>query len=80
MGATVFLSVNATKIYQFKANDAEIKKYPLRLGNILGDFSANNMKKNTGLNGCVYNFSVDCKTLDTSIIIGIHKHLMKNII
>ena len=40
-----FLFVNATKIYQFKAKNSEIKKYPLCLGNILGDFPANNMKK-----------------------------------
>ena len=42
-----FLFVNATKIYQFKAKDSEIKKYPLCLGNISGDFSANNMEQNT---------------------------------
>ena len=40
-----FLFVNATKIYQFKAKDFEIKKYPLCLGNITGGFSANNAKK-----------------------------------
>ena len=38
--------------------------------------SANNMKK-TRLNGCVYNFSVDYKTFDTSDIIDIHKYIMK---
>ena len=43
--------------------------HPLCLGNISGDFSANNMKKIT----CVYNFSVNC----TSNIINIHKYLMK---
>ena len=42
-GSNSFLFVNATKIYQFKAKDSEIKKYPLCLGNISGDFSANNM-------------------------------------
>ena len=45
MGTIVFLYVNATKIYQFKANDFEIKKYPLCLGNTSKDFTANNMKK-----------------------------------
>ena len=40
-----FLFANATKIYQFKAKDSEIKKYPLCLGNMSVDFSANNMKK-----------------------------------
>ena len=47
MGATVFLFVNATKMYQFKAKDPETKKYPLCLGNISGVFSVNNMKKTT---------------------------------
>ena len=28
-GSNNFLFVNATKIYQLKANDSEIKKYPL---------------------------------------------------
>ena len=54
-----FLFVNATKIYQFNAKDSEIKKYLLCLGNFSGDFSTNNMKKKTGLNGCLYNVSVD---------------------
>ena len=45
-GRSSFLFLNATKIYQFKAKDSKIKKiYPLCLGNISGDFSANNMKK-----------------------------------
>ena len=54
-GGNSFIFVNATKIYQFKAKDSEIKKYPLRLGNVPVDFSANNMIK-TRLNGSVYNF------------------------
>ena len=44
-----FLFGNATKIYQLKANDSEIKKYPLCLRNISKDFTSINMKK-TGLN------------------------------
>ena len=40
-GSNNFLFVNDTKIKQ----DFEIKKYPLCLGNISGDFSAKNMKK-----------------------------------
>ena len=31
----------------------------------------------TGLNGYVYNFSVDYNTIDTSNIIDIHKYLIK---
>ena len=44
-GRNSFLFVNSTKVYQFKAKDSEIKQYPLCLGNISGDFWANNMKK-----------------------------------
>ena len=53
MGATVFLFVNATKIYQYKTKESEIKKkYPLCLANISGDFSANNMKKLDQMSVC----------------------------
>ena len=39
--------VNATKIYQVKAKDSEIRDYALCLGNISKDFTIiNNMKKN----------------------------------
>ena len=75
-GSNSFLFVNTTKIYQFKAKDSEIKKFPLCLGNISGGFSANNMKK-TGLNGYVYDFSVDFRDFDTSNITDKQKYLMK---
>ena len=75
-GSNSFLFVNATKIYQFRAKDSEIKKCPFCLGNILGHFSANNMEK-TGLNGYVYDFSVDYRAVDTSNIVDIHKYLIK---
>ena len=71
-----FLFVNATKIYQFKAKDSEIKKCPLCLGNISKDFTANNMKYSR-LNGYISEFSVDYNIIDTNNIIGIHKYLMK---
>ena len=34
-------------------------------------------QKKTGLNECVYDFSIDYKTFDTSNIIDIHKNLME---
>ena len=40
-----FLFVSATKIYQFKEKDSEIKKYLLCLGYISKDFTTNNMEK-----------------------------------
>ena len=44
-GSNSFLFVNATKIYQFKAKDSEIKDYTLCLGNTSKDFTIYNMKK-----------------------------------
>ena len=70
-GSNSFLFVNATKIYQFKANDSEIKDYALCLANISKDFTINNMKK-TGLKGIVNFFS-----FDFLLILDIHKYLMK---
>ena len=45
-GSHSFLFVNATKVYQFKAKNSEIKDYALCLGNVSKDFTINNMKKN----------------------------------
>ena len=50
-----FLYANGAKVYQFKANDSEIKPYPLCFKNISKDFTVGNMKK-AGLNGKVYDF------------------------
>ena len=44
-GSNSFLFFNTTKVYQFKAKNAEIKDSGLCLGNISKDFSINNMKK-----------------------------------
>ena len=75
-GRNSFLFVNATKIHQFKAKDSEIKRHSLCLGNISKDFSVDNMKK-TGLNGYVYDFSVDYNAIPVDDILDIHKYLMK---
>ena len=68
--------VNVVTTYQFKAKDSEIKRDRLSLGYILKDFTVDNMKKH-GLNGFVYNLSVDYKTVDVSDIVNIHKYLME---
>ena len=75
-GSHSFLFVNGTKIHQFKAKDSEIKAYPLCLGNNSKYFSVDNMKK-TGLNGYVYDFSVDYNAIAVDDILDIHKYLMK---
>ena len=41
-----FLFVNNTKIIKFKSNDPEIFPHPSCLGNILKDWSVDNLKKN----------------------------------
>ena len=56
-GSNSFLFVNATKVYQFKVKNTEIKDYALCLGNISKDFTINNLKK-IGLKGVVNFFSV----------------------
>ena len=76
-GANSYLFVNGTKIYKFKAKDSEIvatplfRKYFKRLVNRLYE------KKKTGLNGYVYDFSVDSDSTDVDDIKDIHKYLMK---
>ena len=77
-GSNRFLFVNATKTYQFKAKYSEIKKYPSCLGNVSGDFLANNMKK-TALNGrfTIFLLIIRLVTGDTSDFIDIHKYLNK---
>ena len=54
-GANSYLFVNGTEIHKIKVKDSEIVATPLCLGNILKNFSVDNMRK-TGLNGYVYDF------------------------
>ena len=75
-GANSYLFVNGTEIIKLKAKDSEIKAYPLCLGNILKDWSVDNMKKN-GLKEYVYDFSVDYNAVAVADTLDIHKYLMK---
>ena len=75
-GANSYLFVNGTGIIKFKAKDYEIAATPLCLRNVSKDFSVDNMKK-TGLNGYVYDFSVDYDVIAADDILDIHKYLMK---
>ena len=71
-GSNSYLFVNGTEIHKFKTNDSEIIAAPICLGNI----SVDNMKK-TGLNGYVYDFSVDYVFIANNKILDIHNYLMK---
>ena len=66
-GSNSFLFVNATKAYQFKAKDSELKGYVLCSGNASKDFTINNMKKNRIKRNCNF-FSVDFNPIDTNYI------------
>ena len=50
IGRNSFLFVNATKVYQFKIKNSEIKDYALCIGNVPKDFTIINMRI-TGLKG-----------------------------
>ena len=76
-GAISYLFVNGREIIKFKAKDSEIVATTLCLGNISKDFSVDNMKK-TGLNGYVYDFSVNYDAAAVGDILDIHRCLMKN--
>ena len=70
-GANSYLFVNGTKIIKFQAKYSEIAPTPLCLGNISEDFSLDNMKR-TGLNGHVYDYSVDYDAIAVDNILDIH--------
>ena len=75
-GSNSFLFAYATKIYQFKAKDFEIKDHTACLGNISKDFTTNDMKEIL-LKGNVKLFSVDFNPIDTTDILDIYKYLME---
>ena len=68
--------VNGKEIHNFKAKDSEIVATALCLGKISKDWSVDDMKK-TGLNGYVYDFTVDYSNTAVYDILDIHNYLMK---
>ena len=75
-GANSYLFVNGKEIHKFKAKDSEIVATLLCLGKISKDWTVDNLKK-TGINGYVYNFSVDYDAIAVDVILDIHNYLMK---
>ena len=71
-GTNSYLVANSTEIIKFKAKDSNTIATPLCLVNISKDWSVDNMK-DTGLNGYVYDFSVDydATSVDYKIFISI---------
>ena len=75
-GVNSYLLVNGTGIIKFKAKDSEVVANPLFIGHISKYFFVDNMEK-AGLNGYVYDFSVDYDDVAVDDILNIHKYLMK---
>ena len=75
------LFVNGKEIIKFKADNKNVNFLTrFCLGSISDGFSATKSRE-VSLNGIVYDFSVDCNSLDKFDILNIHKYLMtKNII
>ena len=71
------LFVNDTEIFKLKAKDSEIVASPLCLGNISKNWLADNLKKKTGFNGYIYDFSADYDAVAVDDIKDIHRYLMK---
>ena len=70
-GDDSYLFLNSVQQAKFKTANSEILSNPICLGNISKDPTT------TGLNGFVYDFSVDYKTISSDKIQKIHKYLMK---
>ena len=75
-GDSSYLFLNGKEITNFKAKDSEIVPYPLCIRNISKDFDPSNAAK-TGLNGYVYDFSVDYWAIANNKILDIHNYLME---
>ena len=75
-GENSYLFVNDKETHKFKAKDSGIVATLLCLGNISKDWTVDNMKK-AGLNGYVYDFSVDYDAIAVDDILDIHNYLMK---
>ena len=68
--------VNGREIHKFKAKDSDIVATSLCLGNISKDWTVINRKK-TGLNGYVYDFSVDYGSIEVDDVLDIQNYLKK---
>ena len=75
-GDNSYLFVNGKKVIKFKANNSELIKYRMCLGGLSKDYDVDG-RKNTGLYGNVYDFSVDCSAISNDKKHDIHAYLVK---
>ena len=71
-----YLFLNGKETIKFKAHNKNVN-FPNRfcLGSISDGFSDTESRE-ISLNGNVYDFSVDCNSVDKSDLLNIHKYLM----
>ena len=75
-GDNSYLFVNSRKVTKFKANNSELIKYRTCFGSLSKDYDRDS-RKNTGLYGNVYDFSVDYSAISNETIHDIHAYLMR---
>ena len=75
-GDNSYLFVNGKEIFKFKAYNKNVN-FPTQfcLGSISNRFSASEPRE-VSLIGNVYDFSVDCNSIDKYDILNIYKYLM----
>ena len=66
----------ANKLLTLRAKNSESIKYPMCLGGLSKGYDKN-CRKETGLYGNVYDFSVDYNAIKVDDILDVHKYLMK---
>ena len=75
-GDNSYLFVNGKQVINFKAKNSELIKYSMCLGGLLKDCNENS-RKDKGLYGNVYEFSVDYSAITNDKIVDIHNDLLK---
>ena len=69
-GINSYLFANGKEIIKFKEKHSEIVPYSLCLGKISKDWTNDNLKKKTGFNGYIYDFSTDYNVINKSDILN----------
>ena len=76
-GDDSYLFVNGKEVTKFKAKNSELMKYSMCLGDLSKGYNTNAQhKKNTGLYGNIYDFSVSYDAIAVDDILDRHKYLM----
>ena len=75
-GDNSYLFANGKEVTKFKSKNSELIKYPICLGGPSKNYNKNS-RKDTGLYGNVYDFSVDYSAITNDEILDTHKYLMK---